>query len=201
VSCWALVPLKERAACKTRLTAMLSSQGRLQLVRALLRHVIGTLQITPGIDHIALVSPERDDVAGDIALLARERQGLNEDLTYALNEATQRGATCAVIVPADLPLVEPADVSALLESIRYAGVVLAPDRHERGTNALALATPSPLALSFGEDSFEQHLAQTRSLGIEPTVLRRSGFSFDVDDVEDLQRLRAYPRWAELIGNT
>jgi len=201
VSCWALVPLKERAACKTRLTAMLSSEGRLRLVRALLGHVIDTLQNTPGIDHIALVSPERDDVATDIALLARDRHGLNEDLTYALSEATRRGATCALIVPADLPLVEPADVSALLGSVKYTGVVLAPDQRDRGTNALALEIPSPLILAFGENSFEQHLAQTRSHGIEPAVLRRSGLSFDVDDVEDLHRLRTYPPWAELIGST
>lgn len=60
VECWALVPVKERVACKTRLASTLSMRRRLDLVRTLLRHVIRVLLETPAIDHIGLVSPERD---------------------------------------------------------------------------------------------------------------------------------------------
>jgi 2-phospho-L-lactate guanylyltransferase len=170
----------------------------LQLVRALLHHVIHTLRNSPGIDHIALVSPERDDIPVDIVLLAHERQGINQDLTQALREVAARGATNAVIVPADLPLLGPGDVAALLESMKHSPLAVAPDRHELGTNALALKLPSPLELSFGEDSFARHLAKSRTHGIEPALLRRRGFSFDIDNVEDLRCLQACAPWSTFM---
>lgn len=178
-----------------RLASDLSGHRRLLLVRALLDHVIGALRKTPGIDRIALVSPERDSVAEDVVLLTRERQGLNEDLAYALSEVVHRGATHVVIIPADLPLLVPDDVTALLASMRSIGVALAPDSLDRGTNALAFATASPVRLSFGEDSFAKHLTASRSQGIEPGVLRRPGLCLDVDDMEDLRSLQALPSWA------
>jgi 2-phospho-L-lactate/phosphoenolpyruvate guanylyltransferase len=198
VNCWALVPIKERAVCKMRLAPILSSRGRLQLVRALLHHVIHTLRNSPGIDHIAVVSAERDDIPTDIVLVAHKRQGINQDLTQALHHVAERGATSTVIVPADLPLLDPADVAALLESMRRSAVAVAPDRHELGTNGLALELPSPLELSFGENSYARHLAETRAHGIEPGLLRRRGFSFDIDNVEDLRCLQAHAPWSAFM---
>jgi 2-phospho-L-lactate/phosphoenolpyruvate guanylyltransferase len=198
VNCWALVPIKERAVCKMRLASTLSTRGRLQLVRALLHHVIHTLRNSPGIDHIAIVSPERDDMPVDIVHLAHERQGINQDLTHALHEVAMRGATSAIIVPADLPLLDPADVAALLESMTRAAVTVAPDQHELGTNALALKLPSPLELSFGEDSYARHLAYSRAHGIEPGLLRRRGLAFDIDNDEELRSLQACAPWSVLV---
>jgi 2-phospho-L-lactate guanylyltransferase len=198
VDCWALVPIKERAACKMRLASTLSSRARLQLVRALLRHVIHALRGSPGIDHIAVVSPERDDIPADVVLLASESLGINQDLTQALHDVAARGATSAVIIPADLPLLEPVDVAALLESMKHSAVTVAPDRHQLGTNALALNLPSPLKLSFGEDSYTRHLADSRAHGIEPGLLGRRGFSFDIDNAEDLRCLQAYAPWSTFV---
>jgi 2-phospho-L-lactate/phosphoenolpyruvate guanylyltransferase len=191
VSCWALVPLKERTACKMRLAPVLSPHARLRLVRGMLDHVILTLQDTAGIDHIALVSPERDTVSEDIELIAQTRHGLNEDLANAASEAARLGATRLVIVPADLPLLRSEDVSTLLEAFRDSGAVIAPDRHERGTNALALlaAAIPGLKLEFGENSFQRHRASIRRTSVEPAVVRRTGFAFDVDDIGDLELLR------------
>jgi 2-phospho-L-lactate/phosphoenolpyruvate guanylyltransferase len=184
--------------CKMRLAQTLSQQGRLQMVRALLHHVIRTLRMSPGIDHIALVSPERDDIPEDVMLLAQERRGINQDLTQALRDAAACGATSAVIVAADLPLLDPADVAALLESLNQSALTITPDRHELGTNALALRLPSPLRLCFGEDSYARHLAEGRAHGMEPCLLRRRGFSIDIDHGEDLRYLQACAPWSAFL---
>jgi 2-phospho-L-lactate guanylyltransferase len=181
-----------------RLALTLSSPSRLQLVRALLHHVIHTLSNSPGIDHIALVSPERDDIPADIVHLAYERRGINRDLTQALYDVAARGATSAVIVPADLPTLNPTDVAYLLESMNQSDLVIAPDRHELGTNALAVKLPSPLELSFGDGSYARHLADSRAHGIEPTLLRRSGFCLDIDNAEDLWCLQKCERWSGFV---
>jgi 2-phospho-L-lactate/phosphoenolpyruvate guanylyltransferase len=195
VSCWALVPIKERAACKTRLDTVLSPDPRYRLVCALLEHVLDTLRDSPGVNHIALVSPERDSVSTDIELLDHSRSGLNEDVSRALIEAARRGAHQVLIVPADLPLLTVPDVQALLAC--GSPVALAPDRHERGTNALAVPAQWRSELGFGSNSFARHLLASRSVGIEPAVVRRPGIAFDIDEVEDLRLLRHHPLWAEL----
>jgi 2-phospho-L-lactate guanylyltransferase len=181
-----------------RLAQILTSRRRLQLVRALLHHVIHTLRNSPGIDHIALVSPERDDVPADVVLLAYQRQDINQDLTRALHDVAARGATSAVIVPADLPVLHPMDVAYLLKSMKLSDLVLAPDRHEIGTNAVALRLPSPLKLSFGEDSYARHRADSRAHGVEPRLMRHSGFSLDIDDADDLRCLEACDRWSGFV---
>jgi 2-phospho-L-lactate guanylyltransferase len=189
------VPVKERVACKSRLSSTLSARGRLDLVRTLLHHVIGVLRDTPAIDHIALVSPERDDIPADILLLANERQGINQDLTRALPEVVARGAKSAIIVAADLPLLDRTDIAALLERMKHSGVPIAPDRHQLATNALALELPSPVEPSFGEGSLARHLADSHMHGIEAGLLHRRGFSHDIDNIEDLQQLRASKSWS------
>jgi 2-phospho-L-lactate guanylyltransferase (CobY/MobA/RfbA family) len=115
----------------------------LDLVRTLLRHVIRVLLETPAIDHIALVSPERDDVPADILLLANERQGINQDLTRALREVIARGAKSASIVAADLPLLDPADITALLQRMKHSGVAIRPGPasvgHKRSGSRIAFS--------------------------------------------------------------
>lgn len=197
MSCWALVPLKELSACKSRLAPYLPPSTRIQLVNMLLDHVIGALRRTPEIDHIVVVSPQRNHIAEDVQLFRRERMGLNEDLAYALNNVARRGATHAIVVPADLPLLGADDVSALLQAVPPAGVAIAPDRHDCGTNALAMELPTRLSLAFGDHSFANHLSQCRDSGCDPAVVRRTGWAFDVDEIEDLRELQRYRGWSQL----
>jgi 2-phospho-L-lactate guanylyltransferase (CobY/MobA/RfbA family) len=87
----------------------------------------------------------------------------------------------------------------LLAAFHDSGAVIAPDRHERGTNGLALtASASPgLEFEFGDNSFGRHRASIRRSGLEPAVVRRTGFAFDVDDIEDLQLLRTLAPQSDL----
>ena len=69
------------------------------------------------------------------------------------------GAGAAAVVMADLPRLVSDDVAALIAGLDGADVVLAPDRYQLGTNALALALPASLATCFGHgDSYARHLA-------------------------------------------
>ena len=66
------------------------------------------------------------------------------------------GADRALLVPGDCPALDPGEVSALLA--HTAPVVIVPDRHGTGTNALLLAPPDAIAPSFGPGSFARHAA-------------------------------------------
>ena len=126
---WALVPVKPRTLCKMRLASVLSPAERVALTRALLHHVLSVLRASPGIEHIAIVSGERDQVADDVQLLLDGGADLNSSLESAVTRAIAAGATTVLIVPGDLPLLCASDVKRLLKGARRAGVALAPDRH------------------------------------------------------------------------
>ena len=186
MSTWALVPIKPRALCKTRLASVLSPARRIALVRTLLDHVLATLRATAAIDHIALVSAERDCVADDVRLLLDHGNDLNSSLESGVARAIAAGATTVLILPADLPLLTVGDVEQLLGGARRAGIALAPDRHERGTNAVCMTLPARLELEFGEDSFRRHRRQAAGRGTEAACVRSESLGFDVDTVADWQ---------------
>ncbi|MDP6225863.1 MAG: hypothetical protein QF501_05330, partial [Anaerolineales bacterium] len=69
-------------------------------------------------------------------------------------------------------------------------VVLAPDRHGTGTNALFVRPPGLLRYRFGAGSLAAHRQQARSQGATVRVHRLPGVEFDVDEPADLQRLHS-----------
>ena len=78
-------------------------------------------------------------------------------------------------------------MSALLG--RRGGVVIVPDRHGSGTNALLLEPPEVMAPSFGAGSFARHAALARAAGAEVKVAELPSLSLDVDTPADLAALR------------
>jgi len=197
MSIWALVPVKARLAGKTRLAARLTPEQRLALVRAMLDHVLDVLRAVPAVDRIALVSPERDRVADDILLLPDPSHDLNACLEAALNEAAARGASAAIIVSADLPLLAPEDIVALIAATGSGQIAVAPDRAAQGSNAIGLALPTRVRLQLGPDSYARHRAEALRLGLGFNRVDAPGLAFDVDRPADVGRC---PRPSAIQGS-
>ena len=64
--------------------------------------------------------------------------GQSDAAALGIAAAVGRGAERALLVPGDCPSLDPGEVAALLDGARGAGVVIVPDRHGTGTNALLL---------------------------------------------------------------
>jgi 2-phospho-L-lactate guanylyltransferase len=188
MSCWALVPVKARAACKRRLSAVLDEAARAALVQGMLEHVLGQLRRCASLDGIAVMSADPNGLPADVLWLGDAGTELNESLRGALSVLSARGAQRAVVVAADLPWLSAAEVGVLIAASEACGVALAPDRHDSGTNALALALPSRFCTHFGPASLALHQAEATRLGLTPAIVRLSGLEFDVDVPEDLARL-------------
>lgn len=185
MSCWSLTAVKARAVCKTRLAEVLPPDRRVLLVRTMLEHVLDVLRATPAVDHVAVVSPESDDLPSGVIALDDPGGGLNDALTRAAIEARKRGATRVVIVHADLPLLRPEEVSLLIDTADSVGFAVAPDRKGTGTNALCTPAQWSGRYQFGSGSFARHLAQSAGHEEWPGIVRAPGLSFDVDDTSDL----------------
>ena len=182
------IPVRSFEGAKSRLGAVLDAEERRELVARLLRRVVAAALATAGVTEVIVVSPDPEVLAVAVAAGARPVQQLSRGLNPALQEA-RAAATGArlLIVPGDLPVATPAALALLLAAGDAAGipsVVLAPDRHGRGTNALLLDPPDVIDPAFGGDSRAGHawLASSADAAFAevPDVL-----GLDIDTPDDL----------------
>lgn len=185
----ALVPVKKRSHCKTRLAQHLQPSARLMLVRSMLNHVVHCLRNISAIERVVVVSEERDQLADNVELLADRGDELNSSLDHALQTLRAQGAEQILIVPADLADVQADDIEALIAAASDADIVIAPCNNSEGTNALLFSSSLPLQFQFGESSFNSHCQQAQDKRWHLTVVRRAGLGFDVDTVAALPRCR------------
>jgi len=188
----AIVPVGALEGAKSRLGETLDAEERRDLVIALLRTTLEATARTPGIDETIVVTP--DDEIRQLALTAGARpirqrdQGLNRGLIEARDEAMAGGASSVVVLPIDLPLVSPealTEVLAPLDDPRRPLVVIVPDRHGRGTNALLVAPPDAIQFGFGGDSRAAHAECAREVGARLVELRDGPLTLDLDTPADL----------------
>ena len=189
---WAIVPVKPLRHGKSRLAGILSQDERAGLNQRMLTHTIDILRGIPQIDQVLVVSrdPAALALARDHGARTVQENGSNE-LNTALSRATilarshiTRGV---LIVPADLPLLTPEDVQVMMErAVDPPVVVVAPDRHHQGTNALLISPVGLIEYDFGPGSFQRHCDRAVERGARLEVCELPSLALDVDLPEDLE---------------
>jgi 2-phospho-L-lactate guanylyltransferase len=192
---WAIVPVKPLRSGKSRLAGTLSEHERAELNRSLLQHTLKTLVGLKEVEHVLVVS--RDPHVLAIARMHGART-VREDGQPHLNTALKRATIVAkmyatrgvLVLPADLPLISQEDVRTLIERAEDPPVVvIAPDRHERGTNALLILPANLIEYDFGENSFQRHCQRVREAGARLEIVNLPSLALDLDLPEDLELVR------------
>lgn len=173
-----LMPVKAFSRAKARLAGVLDAAERASLARDMADRVVDATHGLP-----LTVACDDDEVAA----WARGRGAevcwtagldLNESVTAGV--ASLQGVDRVVVTHADLPrALDLRPVGAL------AGVVAVPDRHDEGTNVLAVPVDAGFTFAYGPGSFARHQAEAERLGLSLTVLRLADLIWDVDVPEDL----------------
>ena len=194
---WAIVPVKPLRRGKSRLAGTLSEDERTELNRSLLQNTLKTFANLKEVEEVLVIS--RDPQALAIARQHGART-VREDGQPELNTALKRATVIAqvyatrgvLVLPADLPLVTRADVLTLIE---HAGeppaVVIAPDRHGTGTNALLISPAGLIEYDFGENSFQRHCQRAREAGARLEIVDLPTLGLDLDLPEDLELVRKF----------
>jgi 2-phospho-L-lactate guanylyltransferase len=184
----ALIAIKERARCKTRLADVLRPAERIDLVRSMLTAVLAAAGNAQTVHQVIVISPERDTVPAEIPVLADTGESLNTALVQAHTMVREFGCHEIVVLPADLPLITSAEIDELVRAARAGGFAMATDAAGIGTNALCLMSTQPFRFQFGPDSRRLHLQEAQRLGSSPQVVHLAGLEFDVDSSADLDLL-------------
>ena len=192
---WAIVPVKPLRRGKSRLAGILTEDERTDLNRALLQHTLQILSELREVDEVLVVSrdPQVLTIARNYGARTVREDG-QPDLNTALKRATvvaQVYATRGVLVlPADLPLISREDALALVERATDPPVVvIAPDRHGTGTNALLISPAGLIEYDFGENSFQRHCDLVKKAGARLEVVNLPSLGLDLDSPEDYEIIK------------
>jgi 2-phospho-L-lactate guanylyltransferase len=188
---WAIVPVKPLSLGKSRLACVLSQKERVNLNSRFLKHTLETLKGIPDIEQVMVVSRDQKALAmaRDFGARTFQEDGtphLNIALTRATVLVSQHATRGVLILPADLPLLTTDDVYALIEKAgKPPSVVIAPDRHRKGTNALLVCPPGLIEYDFGPGSFKRHCERALQASARLEIVEFHSLSLDVDLPEDL----------------
>lgn len=192
---WAIVPVKPLRRGKSRLAGTLSEDERTELNRNLLQNTLKTLTELRELEKVLVIS--RDPAALTIARNYGART-VREDGQPELNTALKRATVIAqvyatrgvLVLPADLPLISREDVLTLISrAVDPPVIVIAPDRHEKGTNALLISPSGLIEYDFGENSFQRHCERAKKAGARLEIVNLPTLGLDLDLPEDLELIR------------
>jgi 2-phospho-L-lactate guanylyltransferase len=106
----------------------------------------------------------------------------------SVTHAAALGAQQVLILSSDLPWLDGAALQAMVSLADsgkgVANVVIAPDRHGTGTNAL-LVDVNTREFAFGVNSFAKHALLAKARGAHALICENPALAFDLDTAEDL----------------
>lgn len=193
MSTLAILPVKSFASAKQRLAGSLGAGARRALAQAMFSDVLGSLRHVPELAEVLVVTGDRTAAAAASARGARVladtvEAGQSEAALIGIRHALAAGHERVVLVPGDTPLLQPGDLASLVADT--AAVVIVPDRHGKGTNALVLSPPDAIEPGFGPDSLARHVAAAEEAGVAHRVEQIRTLALDVDTPDDLAELVA-----------
>ena len=193
-----LIAAKELAVAKTRLRVALAASDRIELARAMFCDVLQASTEVRGVDHVAVVSSDRDllrraQAAGAIAIDEEFPRGLNAAVRLATGALVAGGASSVCTLLSDIPCVMAADIEQLfavherlLGSVGAGrAVALAPSHDLTGTNMIVRAPADVVPIRFGSQSLARHLEECRAAGVRCEIVQMARPALDLDLVEDL----------------
>jgi 2-phospho-L-lactate guanylyltransferase len=178
---------------------VLSAAERTTLVQQLFTHTLRTIRDSQTVEQVCVVSPDPEILRWaamfDVVPVLQPVAGLNTGLEHARRTLLAQSAPGALLVVLpDLPLLQPDNIVEMMRRSTPRAVVLAPDRHGQGTNALLVRPADALPFRFGEGSLQQHLAAAQTQTLNVDLYQVLGTAFDVDTPDDLESM-----WQSVVG--
>ena len=185
--------MKDPYESKTRLSGILNPESRKKLTLLMLEDVISTLKNSKTLTGVVVVSSSLEvlnlveSLGCETVREGAKGVGLNKAVELGVEYAGKLGAEAVLIMPADIPMINPEDVDGLLSTgfcLEKPYVVVSPSE-DGGTNALMLSIPAPIAFRFGPNSYRLHLYEAERTKSNIAVFHSKRVMLDIDDEGDI----------------
>jgi len=191
----AVLPVKHFDDAKQRLDRALNAGTRRALAEAMVSDVLHALRRSTRIDAVVVVTGEHAAEAlaraYDAESIPDDDRGHSHAARSGVDWALERDFERVLLVPGDCPTLDAGELDELvIEGMSAPDVVIVPDRHGSGTNALLLAPPDVIHPSFGPGSRERHEQAAQNAQARWRVAHPRSLILDVDTADDLAALRA-----------
>jgi 2-phospho-L-lactate guanylyltransferase len=189
----AVVPVKGLDQAKSRLSGRLSPEQRAAITLDMLAHVLDTVEQSGVVERIAVISPEVESLPlpAGVARIQQIQPGLNNLLEQGRQWTISENADAMMVIFADLPLLTVQDIAAIIRlGQNERTLVLAPDRHGRGTNVMLSHPPALARFAFGVDSYFKHRAYALRDGARVETYHSTGTCLDLDTPDDILYLES-----------
>src|SRR5437667_2436604 len=191
-----LLPVKDFANAKQRLSAKLDPPARAGLARAMCLDVLKTLAETH-VPNRVVVFTAADEVIqmarpfGFDVVLEKSVDGHSAAVNHMVSELLSSSSRILSIA-SDLPRLVPSEIDFALDAASDP-VTLIPSRDWTGTNGVVFISPARIAMEYGEGSLRRHLSKASAAGLRSDVMNLPGIAFDIDTPADLQAFLEDPR--------
>lgn len=208
---WAVLPAKDLAQAKGRLSPVLGAGERRALAHAMLEDVLDALAACSRLAGIAVITRDPDAMRlaahfGARVMVEAYNAGQSRAVALAARTLGREMREGMLTVPGDVPLVSAAELDRLVDAHGTSpALTITPSRNRRGTNALVCSPPRVLAPAFGENSFLAHVEAARRRGLDARIAPSPGLGLDIDGLEDLVAFLRTPSatrtraWLEASG--
>jgi FO synthase len=197
---WAIIPVKDFARAKTRLSGVLMPAQCAALARVMAADVLHALTHAPSLDGVVVMGEgtEQAELAARFGCeFAPDDPALDLSGNLARNakRLAARGVKTLLVVPADLPALRADDVERFLghrhsragnSDIGNGDVTIARAARDGGTNALCVSPPDALEFCVGVDSARRHAESATAAGLTARIVDDPAFRSDIDVPEDLR---------------
>lgn len=191
---WLLIPVKRLERAKSRLAPAMPPAARIRLAWRLVGRTFRVVRQVPEVRPLVISADQR------VLALARRMgwpvvldrwEDLNRALAEARRVAVRHGAEALGVLPIDLLGLRAEALRDLLAAgFPDRGLVLVPDRHGQGTNALLVRPPEAIAFCFGPGSLAAFQRQAAALGLPVRLFPHPDLSWDLDTPADWAAWRA-----------
>jgi len=192
---FAILPVKRFENAKTRLSSILDIDDRILLSSLMLEDTVKILSSVSSLTQVVIVSADRraEEMAtkhGATFLGEENEKGVNSAVALADLYSIREAAEATVVIPQDLPLLDPIEVSKACQLAENESrcVVICPSLRYDGTNMLLRKPPTVIATFYDNDSYNMHIRAALKLGIPVKGLFSKSIMYDIDTPEDAQQL-------------
>lgn len=191
----ALLPVKKLEDSKSRLLTRLDDATRQALTLAMFRDVAEALAATPGIDRIAVTTPDETVAAAarelGVEVLLRPEPGLNAALEDGIERLVPDRDEDLLFVLGDVAGALAEDFARLLAAPEETerGVWLAPSA-DGGSSAVLHRPAGVIPCCFGRDSAKRHREAASAAGVAYHEVPLASLAIDLDAPEDLEAFLA-----------